>query len=221
MRDLSRREFLEVTGAGAAVLLGVGACEGGAPGLGVPGDGSAEDAPVRLDATPECVETEDNDIGPAYLPGAPMRTDLNVLGWAGVPLVISGTVRGTSCEPIPAALVDVWQADDAGCYDGSPIDLCGAVGPVPEWPLRGRMNADAQGRYQFTTIRPGLYPGRTRHIHIIVSAPGYVSLTTQIYFAGEPGNATDGLYEKALEITVEGDETAGLEGDFPIVLRPA
>jgi len=217
-RELSRREFLEVSGGGAALLLGVGSCEGGAP-SGAPGDGPAGDA-TALDATPACYETEDNDLGPAYLPGAPMRTDLNALSWVGVPLVISGTIRGTGCEPIPGALIDVWQADDAGCYDGSPIDACGDPGPSPEWPLRGRMVADARGRYQFTTIRPGLYPGRTRHIHLIASAPGYASLTTQIYFAGEPGNSADGLFEKALEMAVEGNETSGLEGEFPIVLRP-
>jgi protocatechuate 3,4-dioxygenase beta subunit len=51
----------------------------------------------------------------------------------------------------------------------------------------------AEGRYAFRTIRPVPYPGRTPHIHVKVSVPGTGRLTTQLYIAGEPRNATDGL----------------------------
>ena len=51
----------------------------------------------------------------------------------------------------------------------------------------------ADGGYRFKTIRPGLYPGRARHLHFAVLAPDGRELVTQMYFAGEPGNDKDGL----------------------------
>lgn len=186
--------------------------------------GRADATPDGMDncepegTTPQCGETEDNALGPAYLPDAPFRTELNVLDWPGVPLVMSGRVLGPDCKlPVANAVLEVWQADDEGCYDGSNIG-CGGTAPDPAWPLRGRLTPDATGRYTFSTIRPGLYPGRTRHVHIRVTAPGYQTLVTQIYFAGEPANATDGLIKKPLIISLCGDASIGLSGFFPIVL---
>ena len=51
----------------------------------------------------------------------------------------------------------------------------------------------SSGEYLFRTIKPGLYPGRTRHIHVKVKAPGLPTLTSQIYVLGEPQNANDGI----------------------------
>ncbi len=45
---------------------------------------------------------------------------------------------------------------------------------------------------------PGLYTGRTRHIHVKAQAPGKPVLTTQLYFPGEPQNKTDGIFDAAL-----------------------
>ncbi len=45
---------------------------------------------------------------------------------------------------------------------------------------------------------PGLYPGRTRHIHVKVRPPNGPTLTTQVYFPGESRNQTDGIFNQAL-----------------------
>ncbi|MFN2472177.1 MAG: hypothetical protein ABR583_14560 [Gaiellaceae bacterium] len=42
---------------------------------------------------------------------------------------------------------------------------------------------------------PGLYPGRTRHIHVKVQAPREPVLTTQLFFAGVSGNASDAIFD--------------------------
>ena len=66
--------------------------------------------------------------------------------------------------------------------------------------------ADAQGRYKLETILPALYPGRARHIHVKVRAKeGGRILTTQTYFADDPGNARDGLYRPELVAKRSGD----------------
>ena len=64
---------------------------------------------------------------------------------------------------------------------------------TPAFQGYGRTAVDAAGRYAFRTIRPVAYPGRTPHIHFKVHAPGVGRLTTQMYVAGEPQNATDGV----------------------------
>jgi protocatechuate 3,4-dioxygenase beta subunit len=104
-------------------------------------------------------------------------------GTQGRALVVSGVVRDTACRPIANARLDFWQADGAGSYDNQGFRL------------RGSTSTDAQGRYRLTTVYPGLYPGRTRHIHVKVSAPGGSVLTTQLFFPGVPQNASDGIFD--------------------------
>ena len=70
---------------------------------------------------------------------------------------------------------------------------------TPRLPLRGHLFTDAQGRYSFTTIEPGIYPGRTRHIHVMVQRPNGKVLTSQLYFAKDAAaNAQDGIYQDEL-----------------------
>jgi protocatechuate 3,4-dioxygenase beta subunit len=64
--------------------------------------------------------------------------------------------------------LDFWQADVNGAYDN--------VG----FRFRGHQFTNAQGAFALTTIVPGLYPGRTRHIHVKMQAPGRPVLTTQL-----------------------------------------
>jgi protocatechuate 3,4-dioxygenase beta subunit len=87
-------------------------------------------------------------------------------------------------------MIDFWQADDGGQYDNNGFRL------------RGHQFSDAQGRYSLSTIVPGLYPGRTRHIHVKVQPPGGQILTTQLYFPGESGNASDNIHRRELEMDV-------------------
>jgi protocatechuate 3,4-dioxygenase beta subunit len=114
-------------------------------------------------------------------------------------------VLTTGCLPIAGAIVDFWHADDGGNYDN--------VGFL----FRGHQFTDGDGRFQLETVMPGLYPGRTRHFHVKVQGPETALLTTQLYFPGEPGNASDGIFNEAL--LMETAETAeGMTGVFDFVL---
>jgi protocatechuate 3,4-dioxygenase beta subunit len=166
---------------------------------------------VVLTPTPECGDDDDDPTpaqteGPYYTPNTPERASLLEAGMAGTKLVLTGSVLTTGCAPIARALVDFWQADDAGQYDN--------VG----FRLRGHQFTDAQGRYRLETVVPGLYPGRTRHIHVKVQAPNRPVLTTQLYFPGEARNASDGIYREELLIAVR-DVAGGKEGEFDFVLN--
>lgn len=124
--------------------------------------------------------------GPYYLAGAPMKASLVEAGMAGTRVILTGRVLTNQCVPVAGAIVDVWQADDAGVYD------------LKGFRLRGKVTADAQGNYAIETILPGLYPGRTRHIHVKVTIPGGPTLTSQVYFPNEGANRTDGIFDAAM-----------------------
>ena len=118
---------------------------------------------------------------------------LREAGMAGTPITLTGLVLTTSCHPIAGALVDLWHADNSGEYDNSGFRL------------RGHQFTRTDGQYLFETIVPGLYPGRTRHFHLKFQAPDRPVLTTQFYFPGEPGNESDGIFDPALLLQIEGE----------------
>ena len=170
-------------------------------------------APARsqapLAATPECSDkvTLKQTEGPFYKPRTPERADLVETGMRGRVIELAGFVLTRDCRPVARALVDLWQADEAGAYDNKGFRL------------RGHQYTDAQGRYRFRTIAPAAYVGRTRHFHVKVAAQPYRSvLTTQLYFPDEPGNARDGLFRKDLLMRVAG-AGEGLAGRFDFVLE--
>jgi protocatechuate 3,4-dioxygenase beta subunit len=162
-----------------------------------------------LAATPACHDGDEPTVrqtdGPFFKPSSPARADLREPGLAGRPLEVSGFVVSRACKPVAGALIDVWQADDAGRYDNQGFRL------------RGHLFADAAGRYTLRTILPGAYEGRTRHIHVKVQAPGRPLLTTQLYFPDEPRNRRDGLYRRELTMRVEHADDRML-GRFDFVL---
>ncbi len=92
-------------------------------------------------------------------------------------MLLTGTVYARDCRPVPNAQLDFWQTDEKGEYDNAGFRY------------RGQVVADASGRYSLETVLPGEYPGRPRHIHVKVQAPGGRVLTTQIYFPGAGGPA--------------------------------
>ena len=71
------------------------------------------------------------------------------------------------------------------------------------------------------TIVPGLYPGRTRHIHVKVQAPNGPVLTTQLYFPGEPRNAGDSIFQKETLMAVSDASGGGKDATFDFVVRTA
>jgi len=132
----------------------------------------------------QCRVTPRDALGPFYVKGAPAQAELCASGsGGGQKLTVSGRVLGTTeCAPLAGALVEVWQADSRGHYTqvGARQDDAGCL-------LRASLKTDAEGRYAFRTVLPGEYPGRPRHIHYRVSAKGYATLVTQLYFARERG----------------------------------
>lgn len=154
---------------------------------------AAERAPTAA-CDEESHPTSPNDEGPFFTPGTPKRTSLLEAGMAGDKLMVSGLVLTTNCKPIANALLDFWHADHEGVYDNTGFRL------------RGHQMTDADGRFHLETILPGLYPGRTRHIHVKAAAPGGKILTTQLYFPGERFNARDGLFRPDLAMTMGEDK---------------
>jgi len=110
---------------------------------------------------------------------------------------VVGRVLDASGAVIPEARVELWQANGEGRYH-HPGDSSN-VAVDPGFQGFGQMLTAADGGYRFKTILPGLYPGRTRHLHFKVIAPGFRDLATQMYFAGEPDNARDGLLRRVPE----------------------
>jgi protocatechuate 3,4-dioxygenase beta subunit len=150
---------------------------------------------------PTLPETE----GPFFKPKSLRRSDLREPGIKGRPVELSGVVLTRACRPLAGVLVDLWQADEAGNYDNKGFRL------------RGHIFTDAEGRYAFRTIMPGLYPGRTRHYHVKVQAPNRPVLTTQFYFPDEKANRTDDFFHPELVMQVAGADDV-LRARFDVVL---
>lgn len=141
--------------------------------------------------------TESTVLGPFYVPGSPQR------GWGEsvmlrssdeLPLFIHGHVRDEAAAPVPHAKIEVWQTDSNGMYDIQDTNQ-------PEDNLRGFYTADDKGAFLIQSIRPTSYPiptdgpvgvllratnrhpFRPAHVHAIVSASGYNTLTTHLFDA--------------------------------------
>ena len=149
--------------------------------------------------TPELTE------GPYFTANSPERASLLEAGMAGTKLVITGYVYTSDCKPVANALLDFWQANAHGEYDNA------------GYTLRGHQFTDANGRYQLTTIVPGIYTGRTEHIHVKVQAPNGKFITTQLFFPGVAQNDSDGIYDQSLLLSIQ--ETGdGLQGQYNFVV---
>ncbi len=134
--------------------------------------------------------------GPFYWEGAPdLPRGANLAeGVKGEPAFYSGRVVGVDGRPLADALLDIWSGDGEGNYD---MQIPGETGMK----ARGRIRTDAEGRYWFRSIRPtfypvptdgpvgrmlrkmGRHPYRPGHIHMVVSAPGYLPVTTHLFVA--------------------------------------
>ena len=166
-------------------------------------------AQAPLNPTPECHDDDAPTVrqteGPFFKPSSPERVELIEPGMAGQPIELVGFVLTRGCKPVPGALIDVWQANDRGEYDNAGFRL------------RGHQFADAEGRFRLRTIVPGVYEGRTRHIHVKVQPKGGRILTTQLYFPGEAMNRKDDLFRKDLLMRTAKNE-GWLAGRFDFVL---
>jgi protocatechuate 3,4-dioxygenase beta subunit len=186
-------------------------------------------AATRLPTTPGQV------LGPFYPLEQPADHDADLVvvrGSAarahGQVLHVRGRVLTSEGEPVPRAVVEVWQANAHGRYahpsDPNPAPL------DPNFQGFAAISTDAEGRFSFRTVKPGPYPGnggalRAPHIHYQVTGR-FDRLVTQMYFDGEPLNAQDRLLQGTLRKerlvvplrAVEDGEPRALAASWEIVL---
>jgi len=134
--------------------------------------------------------------GPFYPRILPSDSDADLTVFDGVTasgevIEMVGQLFSANGERISGGEIEIWHCDANGVY--------AHVGEqtLPGFQGYGAVRTDASGGYRFRTTRPGIYPRRTRHIHVKARGVGASDLTTQMYFPGEPGNERDGLLRRA------------------------
>jgi protocatechuate 3,4-dioxygenase beta subunit len=147
--------------------------------------------------------------GPYFKAGSPESTNLVQDGMQGQVITVTGQVLDASGQPVANALLDFWQANSSGAYDNS------------GYTLRGHQYTDANGYYTLTTVVPGLYPGRTEHIHVKVQAPNGPMLTTQLFFPGVTQNNRDSIYDPSLLLNVSDNDDGTLAATYSFVVATA
>jgi protocatechuate 3,4-dioxygenase, beta subunit len=152
---------------------------------------------VRKDTADTLPPTPAQAAGPFYpltFPQDAANDLVHITGHSGaahgIPTRITGRILDFNGRPLSGARVEIWQCDANGRYhyvrDGR------ADHPSDEnFQGYGTTTTDTAGGYQFLTIRPVPYPGRTPHIHFAISGRGFERFITQMYIAGEPRNESD------------------------------
>lgn len=202
LNHLSRRALPKLGIAGGIVSgVALGGWAGASRGLAqesTPGATPDVDLDLLLPATPAIEDDDEPTLeqteGPYFTTDTPERTNLREEGVAGTELTVAGFVVGLDGTPIPSTQIEFWQADGDGVYDNR------------GYRLRGHQFTDDEGRFVLETVTPGLYPGRTRHIHVKVQAPERDVLSTQLYFPDEPSNAEDNIYDESLVLEIQPKE---------------
>jgi protocatechuate 3,4-dioxygenase beta subunit len=202
---LGRRAVL----AGGLATLATGALAQARPLILTPGQSEGPFYPIRFPAD------SDNDL---------VRVTGRAAQAMGQVTNLTGRILDRQGRPLPASMVEIWQCDARGIYrhpraaDQALFD--------DAFQGYGRTMTDAAGAYRFRTIRPVSYPGRTPHIHVAVQVPHRgLRFVTQMYVAGEPLNARDGLLQSVRDraareslIVPLAPASGELSGAFDIVL---
>lgn len=162
-------------------------------------------------ATPNTVR------GPFYradAPRLPVGADISLDG-IGEPLEVSCHIADLDGHPIVGATVETWQANAQGFYENQQPDL------QPEFNLRGVFTTGADGGFHYRTIKPSGYtvPGdgpvgqmlgrvgyplcRPAHLHFVIKADGFETISTHVYEAGDPHLSEDALFGVKQELIGE------------------
>lgn len=188
---------------------------------------------VGINAAPDPTATESTVFGPFFVDGAPgieLGGDIS-FGAKGTPCWVSGAVRSTTGEPIPGARLEVWEADEDGFYD---VQYQG-----DRTAGRGWLTSGDAGEYRFWSVRPSAYPipadgpvgellaasgrhpMRPAHLHFMVTAPGYRTLITHIFVAGDEYLASDAVFGVKDSLVVDvADHPSGTAPDGRALTEP-
>jgi hydroxyquinol 1,2-dioxygenase len=152
--------------------------------------------------------SESTVLGPFHVADAPeLPMGANIcLDQKGEPMRVRGRILDTSGNPIGNAKIDVWQANDEGFYDVQ------QKGIQPDFNLRGVFRTGPDGTYNFRGVKPkfypipddgtvgkllaalGRHPFRPAHLHYIISADGFDTLTTHIFDPDDPYINSDAVF---------------------------
>jgi catechol 1,2-dioxygenase len=152
--------------------------------------------------------SESTVLGPFHVADAPeLPMGANIcLDQKGEDMVISGRILDTDGRPIENAVLDVWQANDEGFYDVQ------QKGIQPDFNLRGVFRTGKDGHYWFRAVKPkyypipddgpvgklldelGRHPFRPAHLHYIIKADGFETLTTHIFDPDDPYIHSDAVF---------------------------
>lgn len=177
---------------------------------------------------------ESTVMGPFYWEGAPelARGSNLAEGVKGEPTFYSGRVLAVDGRPLKNALLDIWSGDGEGNYD---MQMPGETGMK----ARGRIRTDSEGRYWFRSIKPtfypvptdgpvgrmlrkmGRHPFRPGHIHMIVSAQGYLPVTTHLFVAQSQYLDSDAVFGMKESLVARFDRhPAGMAPDGQVMDTP-
>lgn len=180
------------------------------------------------DETATEIGTESSLLGPFYQQQAPHFAlgDSIAVHAKGPELLLYGQVTDKAGNPVPDALVQVWQTDAEGSYD---LQLYNGE----QMDMRGNFNTDSQGRFHFRTVMPLGYlipmdgpvgrlvnaqqrhGCRPAHIHFLIGAPGYRELVTALYLGSDEHIDSDtvfGVSNSLVVHPVEHDPAAPVPG---------
>jgi protocatechuate 3,4-dioxygenase beta subunit len=178
---------------------------------------SAPLQPTSLDPTAACGEqppTDSYDEGPFYVPDTPLRTDFRQPSHRGREMTVRGRVLDTSCNPIPNAVLDLWQVNEDGIYD------------TTTYHYRGHQYTREDGTFELKTLVPVPYyfagVWRAAHIHFKAQGPRTPPLTSQMFFPNDPaGNAHDFRFDPNLLVDMRTLSDGSADARFDIILRAA
>ena len=146
--------------------------------------------------------TSSQTVGPYLHIGMTWLVTDNLVGpgVSGEQVTIQGRIQDGDGQPVSDALVEIWQANAHGQYahpedpQDKPLE--------PGFKGFGRVTTDEEGRFQFTTIKPGRVPApsgglQAPHINVTLFMRGMLKqLHSRIYFPGDPANADDSVLQR-------------------------